>query len=687
MNWLVSKLYKNARGQMAVFVALIFQVLFVFFAMAINIALAVHDKINLQNAVDLSAYYAAQRQAEILNVIAHTNYQIRQSWKLLNFRYYVMGTMGMGQEGQGQFGPPHPSRASASYPRADDVLWPPAETPVLCVTYQPIWLSGGSDDNPCKAVDFHVPNIVIPKTIAPFTATNLLFEGLARTLQKKIEKSCTAYAGQNWLFGALSYVAYMNDQRTRKELIRALAQNLAKPPDQMVDLNGDLISFGARKTFMKNLTAANANTTTPPEFRIYNSLVGRGPQEWLPEIDVIYTMMYSDLLSSASECRSVIRTLQDKPGGQAWADLQTWAGNPEMLDNLMNVILSSRSISVGDSRRLSVGVEKNPWLWAYIGVKAKSRPRQLFFPFGEPITFEAEAYAQPFGGRVGPWYGSLWSRGATSSSGELVQLSPAKLLAGGMMNSETERDLLPQYSKYPGDQMGLRSPLAQNSLTNLRGLRVAIQDYFDVYRDFGIQSQNDVLAFSDSPASNARQYEIAAIAPDLFDVTYYSIQSNFGRRYLPLLQSNRQKLAIPDGAYPRGDLGVRGNDEQFSVQDQIDVANGRGIKVNPLKNLPPSQIQAPDAFWYVREHEHLLTSWVHNDTYGQYFAFPDERFGKCAQSDERFQMRAPGGCMDMGGRAGYSVKIVSPEMFETALPLGGSGQSTGKILNPPPPNW
>ena len=49
----------NEKGQMAIFVALSFQVLFVFFAMVVNIGLIVHDKINLQNSVDLAAYYGA----------------------------------------------------------------------------------------------------------------------------------------------------------------------------------------------------------------------------------------------------------------------------------------------------------------------------------------------------------------------------------------------------------------------------------------------------------------------------------------------------------------------------------------------------------------------------------------------------------------------------------------------------
>ena len=89
---------KNQKGQVAVFVALIFQVVFVFFAMLINVGLLVHHKINLQQSTDLAAYYGAMKQAEILNVMAHVNYQIRQSWKLFTWRYRVLGTFGMERE-------------------------------------------------------------------------------------------------------------------------------------------------------------------------------------------------------------------------------------------------------------------------------------------------------------------------------------------------------------------------------------------------------------------------------------------------------------------------------------------------------------------------------------------------------------------------------------------------------------
>src|ERR1035437_6044891 len=112
---------RNQRGQAAILVALMFNVLFVFFAMTINVALVVHDKINLQNSADLAAYYAAAKQAEILDVIAHENYMIRQAWKLLSWRYRVLGTMGLYRAPS----PPHPVWQN----ELTDTVYPPAVKP------------------------------------------------------------------------------------------------------------------------------------------------------------------------------------------------------------------------------------------------------------------------------------------------------------------------------------------------------------------------------------------------------------------------------------------------------------------------------------------------------------------------------------------------------------------------------
>ena len=49
------------KGQITIFIILTFQVLFVFLVMMINIGFVVHDKINLQNSVDLGVIYGAQK--------------------------------------------------------------------------------------------------------------------------------------------------------------------------------------------------------------------------------------------------------------------------------------------------------------------------------------------------------------------------------------------------------------------------------------------------------------------------------------------------------------------------------------------------------------------------------------------------------------------------------------------------
>lgn len=673
---------RNERGQMAIFVALIFQILFFFFAMAINIALVVHDKINLQNATDLATYYAAQRQAEMLNVIAHTNYQIRQSWKLLNWRYYVLGSMGWKEKF------PHP--AFSGQPGSDQQQWPPAENPVMCVTYQPVWTIG-TDDSTCREANFNAPNIQVPTTVAPFVPGNLLFEALAKKLQKAIASTCTDYAGLNWFFASAVYRSYALDQQSRKDLIFALAENLARPFEEMVDLNGDSVYQGALNTFRKNLTGSNAQGN--PQLVLHNSMLGLKPNEWLNDIDVWFTLYYQNLTGTEKSCDAGKLDIKvfDLNGPPA-NNLKNILGDPggQKIGEMLQYIQNSQSIAAGSEHRISLGIEKNPWYLVYVAAKAQSEPRQIFFPFGEASTFVAKAYAQPFGGRVGPWYSKGWARGSPGSSGDRVQNSPERRLANGMFNTNADAKYLsPQYSKYPGDMLGLRSVFAQQGLTNqYAGIKTSIFDYAYITQDPGQNSFNDFVAYpSDPQNSSIRQYEVAAIAPDLFDITYYSIQPNFGERYLKKLRENvAPKLNLQSRAFPRGDMGSRDPDaSQFSVKDQIAVARGQ-LQI-PGSAAQQLDLQIKKAFWFVRDREHLLVDWMRTKDYGSY-GFPDEYFGKCDEFDDKYpnpdNPRAPGGCLNNGGRAGYSVKIISPEMLRSPLSLGGPGVGQGTILNPPP---
>ena len=75
---------KNSKGQAAIFILMLFSLIFMFFGMAINIGMLVHHKMNLQNAADMAALSAASEQARILNMIGWKNYELRK-----NFKYFL----------------------------------------------------------------------------------------------------------------------------------------------------------------------------------------------------------------------------------------------------------------------------------------------------------------------------------------------------------------------------------------------------------------------------------------------------------------------------------------------------------------------------------------------------------------------------------------------------------------------
>ncbi|MEK6555124.1 MAG: hypothetical protein AABZ31_07790, partial [Bdellovibrionota bacterium] len=309
-------------------------------------------------------------------------------------------------------------------------------------------------------------------------------------------------------------------------------------------------------------------------------------------------------------------------------------------------------------------------------VRGRSQPRQIFWPFGGAITFEAIAYAQPFGGKIGPWYSSQWPKGSPSSTGTKVDalVPPLAQNASSVANSS---DILPNYSRFPGDTVGLRSFAAHAAIPAVGSLRGKFSDYAEIM-DIGDGSANDILANDPTVPTGGfiRDVETAAIAPDLFDVTYYSIDSNWGEYFMPKLEAIRNQLGIPSGVPIRGDLGSRTpNKLRFSVKEQILTLLGTGGAIGPRIT--------PQAYWYIRDRQHLLTDWVHGDSFEVQEQINMNRFGQCGQFDDEFSVKVPGSCI-AGGRTGYSVKIVSGEYLRAQdLPLGGVGQ-TGGILNPPP---
>lgn len=660
---------RNTRGQAAIFIALMFNVLFVFFAMTINIALVVHDKINMQNSVDMASYYAAAKQAEILNVIAHENYQIRQSYKLLAWRYRVLGLLGLDRNGND-----HPVRTGDTA----DTVFKPAQTPALCMMTHAFWEEAPENENLCNVPNLSIPRLPEVKVIAGFLGLNAGIAALSRQLIAQFDDQCSTLSAINWNFGMSFLHAFRLDQRNRKQVIYGLAENLSKNSGgDFRDLDGKSVMDGARATFLKNLTYANRQAfDSGGSFQMMNSLEGVEPTEWLVEIKTMPMVVYADTKDEGN-CTHVPRPVSELPSrstsrdklkapiadrGFEASDLMIWADGNFLSDS---------------DYQFSMGVEKNPWIMAYVGVKASAAPRQIFFPFGKGVNNVVRSFAKPFGGRIGPWYQSRWDKGSKTSTGEFTDpLSPPRVSATGFLTSPDDPRRLPNYSRYPGDEFGLTTRLAQNSLAPLKmGFKMRYDYYRNIKVDMEEGRSNDILAWNEreDKAPEIRNLELAVVAPDIFDITYYSIEPGFAKTYFPKLKANKNILKIKGETVIRSDLGHSTKGE-FSVLDQMAVAKSKNI-------------QKSEAYYYVRDKAHLLTSWLPGEgTYNYGVEASMANFGKCKVSDDDLKFPNPGACVAGGGRVGYSVKLIGRDaLLSSDHAIGGAGGAAGPINNPPKP--
>lgn len=666
---------QNNHGQMAVFVALLFQVLFVFFAMVINVGLLVHDKINLQNSVDMAAIYGAQRQAEILNAIAHSNYQMRQSWKLLAWRLRVLGDSG--RTGH----PATEMNGIIADDTADPSLNLPSTLPSVCVVHS-FWRefsqsADGRYTNVCQKPRV-VQNVARIPNQAPFLPWNQAVIDYSDRMRQQFSNNCESAGKENWYFATKWLASYKFDVRSRKKAIRELAGFFSQyGSTDLKEISGGQMSDGLKKTLVANLTRAN-KLSLDNNLKIFNSLGGVDSTVWLPDIPVVPIVYYMDTSTTVlhGPCHYTIAPVNLEFGGHTPS---FGKGNFDP-DNM----LEAESVEPVDGYNIdhsAIGVEKNPWYMAYVGVSAKTQPRHPFAPFGKGIVLEARSFAQPFGGRIGPWYADQWQPDAAESAGNKIdKLGPDRFQNALLGNPSTD---VPNYSRYPGDKLGLTSKLSLASLKSISaggGTTNAVTkfDYGAIPAEMNT-ADNDALAWNvetnTSPA--IRSFELEGIAPDLFDITYYSIEPNFSANYLVPLSNSGSGVTF------RHDIGYRpGTPAQgWSVRDQMSsMATLAGVGALNYIVQNSDDGNAP-----------LLTSWTQSKPV-EYERSPSgfatcDPLSKAALADlEPRGITTPGSCLK-GGRTGYSVKIVSKKFLESQeLELGGEGIK-GKLQNPPDPNF
>jgi len=363
----------NENGQLSIFIALIFQVLFVFFAMVVNIGLLVHDKINLQNAADIAAYYGAQKQAEIMNEIAHVNYQLRQDYKLLTWRYRVMGTLGR----QGLNAPTDatlpPARQSAPGNLKDTAWINPSygpESPSICVandTWSDMIQNSSQLENYCFSI-YGDPKPRIPDLpiIAPFVPGLVESAAFTKQAQQAQDASCAKAGPLNWAFTMQMIYAYKLSIAARKEVLWALRSNLIDA--NFKDRNNDAVKDGIVKTLTKNLTEGNRNgIQDPSQIQMINGLAdpncntGDGGEFIMPEMRTVITLLYTNAYCQGD--RSLFVAGQQDMEQLDPAAVAQWDPN-----GLMKM-LGSGEPEQSNPLHSTLGFEKNPWCMAYVGVK------------------------------------------------------------------------------------------------------------------------------------------------------------------------------------------------------------------------------------------------------------------------------------------------------------------------------
>jgi hypothetical protein len=170
------------------------------------------------------------------------------------------------------------------------------------------------------------------------------------------------------------------------------------------------------------------------------------------------------------------------------------------------------------------------------------------------------------------------------------------------------------------------------------------------------------------PVPWIRNFELAAVAPDLFDVTYYSIEPHF-------YKAHGTRTTQRNGGAPvlLADLGQHGGGGDKN--NNYDVALQMGAPFAAAFAAIPDYVIKSDANF-----GRLLTGWVTTGAYNYDISQgPPGLFSTC-----NHEPKANGvpGCVE-GGRAGYSVKLVSRNFLIDSAALSTDGTNPGPLQNPP----
>lgn len=698
---------KNGRGQIALFFVFVFQVFFILLGMTINITLVVQDKINLQNSLDLATYYGASKQAETLNAMAHINYQMRQNYKLLAWRYRILGSLTLiatsapsapywcpanrAVAGAGSTAGCAPTATcrSSNYPNYCDQAYP------ICMTAD-VWSTGTpARENICLNNGVSVGTIPPYPLIAVFNPVNIVHQQRQQQVKDSIEKVCNKNQGLNKIIAHLFLSQFRLDQKDRKIMLRALYDSTLKSG---FDLNGESIEAGARKVFEKNLNYNNRSNYEKQKgsLEFYNSVKEKSFKELFRSINILPILFYLELDGTCSGKPQLLIT-----GAGTSSDLTS---HPILQRNRGLIPFFNLNYQGGISARdddflqtLTLGYHKNENPIVYYGARMSLRSPdtiiQLFDPQpAEQKKFQISAFAKAFGGRFGP-------------NEEADPILKPQILAGNSITIKSY-SMQPNYSRYPGDTWGLIDKELHSTNPFLKKTESKLTSNNPYEIDYLIAlASNDALSRPLNPAKEVihdhflRIMEMTAVFPDLYDLAYYSISPAYMENYFlkicKLLATNsslcdsystgaeirisQAKIANNQHAYIRGDFGYpynkryqainRGGRAKISASSWPWFFLNDKNPVNPsnLNNMSQADFRELSSLnmrydYLVKDPAHFLNAWAPTTNRERYtnYDFPTDTFAQCYKTTDK----NPSACIQ-GGRTGYSVKMLSCNLVQT----------------------
>ncbi len=410
----------NQKGQISFFLIFFFLSFVSGMVMLIHLGLLVKARINLQNATDAAAFSGASVQARYLSKIAWLNFEMRNNYKELMFKYYVLGSLNTidGQKSTLDNNQMVDFRVKSAGQAQDQFNFPS-----IC-----LFFAKNQKGNICSL--YSVAGI--PKFAdLPIPGAGDTLKDFYESLYELTSLNCTKQSRLNYLTTLLwSYhvPSADDDPKLFQGLPQIQAERLGAYPQALE------LAFRIRNLeYIVNEQPKNQGVCLDPNVEFCQESISNYETSSNPAFERLIKAFYSGYRNLGNHLDEEMKrsfTLKEL------SPVEYRDSNPRSLSNILipvdkqvkyyldlklylnNIVLFYSSFVANDQPGsvaqcdmtktglpipgFPLGFIKNPDLITYYAVSGEAYYKGLFHPFTKPMKLIAYSVAKPFGGRIGP---------------------------------------------------------------------------------------------------------------------------------------------------------------------------------------------------------------------------------------------------------------------------------------------